>query len=209
MENQNPIAKLFLDAQAELRLLGITLSIVAGEYSVNYEHGSGATAYFTGDLQDAIAAGRRMAAAIRTEPLPIGPTGRRGSRRAMMYRHNRKIAARRRRQAVTTMILIERSNPGELPTIQRVAMPYVLRLAAVEAHRAGLPMPTSLDEAAAVMRDYSPRFRTFYTPDEADKWADAYEGMQSEAIRHAVRHYVADSNGATPEDLEPTLNEVG
>jgi hypothetical protein len=80
--------------------LGLVLKQTPGEYRVNYHSGTPATEYRTDDLQDALQHGREMAAqAPAAEPPPLGPTGPRGLRRHLMYRHNKKIAARRRRLA--------------------------------------------------------------------------------------------------------------
>ena len=71
-----------------------------GEYRVNFRNGRSATEYATDDLQDALQKGREMAAQPRPPSLPpLGQTGRRGTRRGQMYTHNKKIAAKRRRQA--------------------------------------------------------------------------------------------------------------
>jgi hypothetical protein len=66
---------------------------------VNFRHGAEATEYLTDDLESALVQGRVMAAQPPppAQP-PLGPTGPRSSRRGMMYRHNRKIASRRRQQ---------------------------------------------------------------------------------------------------------------
>lgn len=92
---------LFQTAHDELKALGLTLQTAPGEYRVNFRNGTEATAYQTDDLQTALQRGREMA---RQPPapaeLPLGPTGRR-SRKGDMYRHNRKIAAARRRKKRT------------------------------------------------------------------------------------------------------------
>jgi hypothetical protein len=89
---------LFANVVAELAAQGVQLSArpgrVCGECPRRH---TPATAYITDDLEDAIEHGRAWAQAeapaIR-EP-PLGPTGPRSQRRAMMYRHNKKLAARR------------------------------------------------------------------------------------------------------------------
>ena len=90
----------FQIACAELKALGLVLQQTPGQYRVNFRDGNTATAYTTDDLQSAVARGREMAATPPepSEP-PLGPTGPRSTRRRFMYRHNRKIAARRARRA--------------------------------------------------------------------------------------------------------------
>jgi hypothetical protein len=209
MPEINPQAQKFAAYKAKLHGLGVSLSMYLGDYCVNYANGSPNTAFYTSDIEEALRVGLIMAAHVQEKQLPLGPTGRRGSRKAMMYRHNQKIAAKRRREEVKTMILVELFNPGELPSVSRVPQPYLIRLAVVEAYREGSPIPSTVDEAAAFLRHHSPRYWTFYTPDEADKWAESYEGEQGEGIRHAVRYFVADSYQSEPEDLEPLLHEAG
>jgi len=81
----------------ELRALGLLLHQAPGEYRINYPHGTAATEYVTDDLQDALNRGREMAENPLPLPdLPLGPVGRR-TRRGDMYKHNRMIAARRRK----------------------------------------------------------------------------------------------------------------
>lgn len=93
----NPTA--FQTASDELRALGLVLQKAPGQYRVNFRQGTETTEYLTDDLETALAQGRKMAAQPPppAEP-PLGPTGPRRSNRGKMYRHNRKIAARRRRQ---------------------------------------------------------------------------------------------------------------
>jgi hypothetical protein len=208
MPEINPLASDFLGAQAAFRALGVRLSIYLGDYCINFENGSPSTAVYTSDFQEALRVAHIMADHVQTKAAPLGPTGRRMSRRALMYRHNRKIAARRRRQEEAAMILVELHQKGNRPTVRRVPPPYLLRLAVVEAYRQGLPIPATVDEATAFLRGDSPRFWTFYGPDEADKWAESYEGAQGEAVRQAVKDFVAGSYSAQPEDEQPELNEV-
>jgi hypothetical protein len=89
----------FQDAHAELKSLGLVLRYAPGEYRVNFRNGRPETEFITDDLQEALARGREMASHPPPEPAPpVGPLGPR-SRRGTMYRHNRKLAARRRRQS--------------------------------------------------------------------------------------------------------------
>lgn len=92
--NTTPYQKAF----EELRALGLVLQQAPGHYRVNFRNGAPATEYVTDDIEDALARGRLMALLPPPAVLPpLGPTGPRLSRRAFMYRHNRKIAARRKR----------------------------------------------------------------------------------------------------------------
>lgn len=51
------------DAQHELRKLGLILIRKDGEYKVNFRGGKEGTAYFTNELDDALATGKKMAEA--------------------------------------------------------------------------------------------------------------------------------------------------
>jgi hypothetical protein len=90
----------FQKACDELKAIGLILQQAPGQYRVNYRKGSDATEYTTDDLQAAVIRGREMAAQppAPREP-PLGPTGPRSRRRAFMYRHNIKLAARRARKS--------------------------------------------------------------------------------------------------------------
>jgi hypothetical protein len=89
----------FQAAFDELKALGLILQQEPGQYRVNFHNGSARTEYRTDDLHAAVTQGRKMAAhpPPPAEP-PLGPTGPRSTRRGFMYRHNRKLAARRRRK---------------------------------------------------------------------------------------------------------------
>jgi hypothetical protein len=93
----------FQAAFDELKALGLILSQEPGQYRVNFRNGTAGTEYTTDDLRAAVTQGREMAAQgpPRTE-LPLGPTGPRSTRRGFMYRHNRKLAARRRRKQLAS-----------------------------------------------------------------------------------------------------------
>jgi hypothetical protein len=85
----------FNDAYAELRPLGITIKMVPGGYSIRRTKAMGLGTTFD-NLAEALAYGRSLAAqndALRDLP-PLGPMGKK-SKRGEMYRHNRKIAAKR------------------------------------------------------------------------------------------------------------------
>ncbi len=86
----------FTQARDELHHLGVTLEIAPGEYRVSIAGASIGDAFFSDDLAEAIEAGRTMAATARAKTAPMGPCGRRNTRRGQMYRHNSMIAAIRR-----------------------------------------------------------------------------------------------------------------
>jgi len=90
----------FQTAADQLWALGQTLRQVPGGYIVNFRNGGASTEYQTEDLGDAVSHARAVAADAPAPSLPpLGPTGSRPTRRGQMYKHNRKLAARRRRQA--------------------------------------------------------------------------------------------------------------
>lgn len=83
----------------EVRAFGQQLRKTAGGYSVNFCHGTFATEYETDELANALRHAREVAAqAPPPPPPPLGPTGSRSTKRGEMYKHNRKLAARRRKQ---------------------------------------------------------------------------------------------------------------
>lgn len=100
-------------ATAELRKLGITLSKLPGEYRVNFANANDATARTLETLDEALAAGRAMAAerAEANSTKGRGPRRRRPRRmtpkaynKRLRLAHMRKLRARARReqrQAVT------------------------------------------------------------------------------------------------------------
>jgi len=86
----------FQIACEKLKALGLELQQAPGHYLVNFRNGTTATEYQTEDLEDALQRGCEMAA--QTPPArepPLGPTGPRSKRRAFMYSHNKRVAARR------------------------------------------------------------------------------------------------------------------
>lgn len=97
-----------LDAvAAELRAIGITLESRPGEYRVNFRNGKEDTACYTEGLQEALAAGRAMAATAvsdqtgQTVPAATRKWRRRprrmtskAQRRRMIRKHNRRMRAR-------------------------------------------------------------------------------------------------------------------
>lgn len=98
---QQPSLPAFKIAVEELHDIGVTLTMLPGEYKVNYRNGAPSTAYYSDDLAEALAHGRNMAHNLPVvAPLPLGPMARR-SRRGKMYKHNAKVAAKRRREINT------------------------------------------------------------------------------------------------------------
>jgi len=95
-QNTEPVSE-FIAARAALRSLGINLDMAAGAYRLNYALGNENTTRYADDLGEACAVGREMAANKPTRLPPLGPTGRRNTHRASMYRHNTRLAAIRRR----------------------------------------------------------------------------------------------------------------
>jgi hypothetical protein len=90
----------FQAAADQVYTLGQTLRRVPGGYVVNFRNSGASTEYQTEDLADALGHARAVAAHAPQPPLPpLGPTGSQTTRRGQMYKHNRKLAARRRRQA--------------------------------------------------------------------------------------------------------------
>ena len=101
-----------LDAvAAELRAIGITLESHPGEYRVNFRNGKEDTACYTEDLQEALAAGRAMAAMAvsdRTGQTVHAATGKwrrrprrmtaKAQRRRMIRKHNQQMRARALRE---------------------------------------------------------------------------------------------------------------
>jgi hypothetical protein len=91
----------FERARAELRQLGINLISEPGIYRFRYLNQGAAAPYLTeeaDDLARAIEIGRALANHTPMERLaPLGPMGGGKSRRGAMIRHNRKIAAQRRK----------------------------------------------------------------------------------------------------------------
>jgi hypothetical protein len=94
------------DAAEKLKACGMQIVTQPGEYRVNYCGGREATAYFTDDLADALRTGKIMAQTPPPPPeLPLGPIGRRNSRRGLIMKHNRRIADQRRRRAAKVATL--------------------------------------------------------------------------------------------------------
>lgn len=100
MTHASPISP--LDAVAlQLRARGMVIGVVPGGFCINYRHGTAETAYQTDDLGEALRMGLAFPPPPTIEP-PLGPMGRKDRRRARMYAHNRRIAAKRRTAAMAT-----------------------------------------------------------------------------------------------------------
>ena len=83
---------LFESVAAELRALGLTITIRPGEYCVNFRDRTEATGYFTDELQDALEHGRAMAADRPSAPPAWGKSSliRRKWRRPMSAKTQRR-----------------------------------------------------------------------------------------------------------------------
>ena len=96
-DSPHPASTLFQEAAVRLRALGVILGIAPGEFVVNFHKGTPATEYRADNLDEAVEHGLEMGEA-KADPPPLGPMGKgQISKRARMYRHNRGIAARRRK----------------------------------------------------------------------------------------------------------------
>lgn len=89
----------FERARAELKALGVTLKQAPGEYHVGFSNGLIDIRYDAEDLDRAVAEGKLMAKhwVKNATPPPLGPMGAGSGRKAKMYRHNRKVAARQQK----------------------------------------------------------------------------------------------------------------
>jgi hypothetical protein len=96
MIEQNSPHVEFARARDELRRLGVNLEVAPGEFRVSLVRATLGDAFFSDELAEAIDAGRRMAETFTSKPAPLGPCGRRNTRRALMYRHNTMLATIRR-----------------------------------------------------------------------------------------------------------------
>jgi len=107
MTDQPP--SLFATARAELRAIGIDLTMHPGTWCVNFRGARDATAYFSDDMADAIEHGHAMAAsrAIDADPAAPATTGKsprrkwrprkmtpKAQRRRLIRQHNRRLRAR-------------------------------------------------------------------------------------------------------------------
>lgn len=106
MEEAPPLSR-FETVARELRVLGITLTRLPGEYRVNYLDGKDGTAVFGSDLDEALALGRSMAEAAPAAVVRAAAAYHRrrhrkmtpkAIRRRMIRAHNRRMRARAIRQ---------------------------------------------------------------------------------------------------------------
>ncbi len=84
----------------ELHGLGVELIAAPGAYRFRYTNQGRGSPYLpesTDDLGEALALGRELAQRRPAVLPPLGPTGRRKTRRGAMFKHNLTIAAKRRK----------------------------------------------------------------------------------------------------------------
>ncbi|WP_226019388.1 hypothetical protein [Novosphingobium sp. FKTRR1] len=87
----------FQDVADEFRRMGLHIEAIPGEYVLSYRGRTDCPTLRVEDLAEALTTGRQMAENPPPDALPpLGPTGRRHSRRGKMMKHNRWVAARRR-----------------------------------------------------------------------------------------------------------------
>jgi hypothetical protein len=107
------------------------------------------------------------------------------------------------------MILIELTGtPDEAPIIYEVSQPHLLRLAVVEAYRAGAAIPATVTEAANYLRDHCTSKAAFYSIDDAAVWAEYYTGEQAQLVKFIVRDYQITKYQDEIEAYRPRLKEV-
>lgn len=61
MASGEKVAATFSSAKLDLKQVGIVLSVLDGEYRVNFKGGSELTAYYTNSIEDALGSGLDMA----------------------------------------------------------------------------------------------------------------------------------------------------
>lgn len=104
----NTLSPPFDIAVAELRILGITLKRLPGEYCINFWNGGDKTVRFAENLDEALELGRAMAAEKAAEQLATKKPPRRrwgrkrmtpkARRRRFILGHNRRVRARAMRK---------------------------------------------------------------------------------------------------------------
>ena len=100
-------------AAAELRKLGITLARLPGEYRVNFQNGTDATAQIAETIDEALDLGRAMAAErAEAQTHSAGPRRRRRPRRMTPKAYNKRLrmAQLRRLRALRKQRLETRSD---------------------------------------------------------------------------------------------------
>jgi hypothetical protein len=83
----------------QLGKVGVLLKKGAGEYHLSFKHDPTKVCVIVDNLDDAIMRGLELADSRRAALPPLGPMGSsaKGKRKGLMYRHNRKLAAKRDR----------------------------------------------------------------------------------------------------------------
>jgi hypothetical protein len=94
------------------------------------------------------------------------------------------------------------------PINYEVSQPHLLRLAVVEAYRAGAAIPATVAEATRYLRDHSARLAAFYTIEDATVWAEYYTGENASLLRFTVRDYQITKYQDSIEAYRPILKEV-
>jgi hypothetical protein len=107
------------------------------------------------------------------------------------------------------MIIIELfSGKDETPSIYEVSQPHLIRLAVVEAYRAGNPIPATVPDAAAYLCDHSPRFWAFHSIEAASDWVRRYNGPSHALIKFIVQNYLVSEYTDGIKNYKATLKEV-
>ena len=107
------------------------------------------------------------------------------------------------------MILIEISSTEDgAPLVYEVNQPHLLRLAVVEAYRAGAAIPVTVEEGVTYLRDHSTKLAAFYNIEEATVWAEYYVGENSHLLKFVVRDYQITQYQAHIAAYRPALKEV-
>jgi hypothetical protein len=82
----------------QLGKAGVLLKKGAGEYHLSFKHDPAKVCVIVDNLDDAMMRGLELADSRRAALPPLGPMGSSASKRkGLMYRHNRKLAAKRGR----------------------------------------------------------------------------------------------------------------
>ena len=103
-------------AAAELRKLGITLARLPGEYRVNFQNGTDATAQTAETVDAALGLGRAMAAErAEAQTHSGGPRRRRRPRRMTPKAHNKRLRLAQMRRLRARAIRQQRAHPRATP----------------------------------------------------------------------------------------------
>jgi hypothetical protein len=107
------------------------------------------------------------------------------------------------------MILIELSGIEDgAPSIYEASQPHVLRLAVVEAYRAGATIPVTVREAVTYLREHSTRLAAFHTIEDAALWAECYQGENSQLLRFVVLDFQITQYDEQISAFKPAFKEV-